>query len=245
MSKTEDKEIALVTGASRGIGRATAVALAESGRHVVINYLERQGDAEETLGIIESMDGSAELVGFDVTDGERAPTAVGELVEKHGRIDILVNNAGILRDMLMAWMQLSDWQSVVDVKLRGFYLVTKPVVKSMLGQRRGRIINIASTSGLCGLSGQVHYSAANAGLIGATRALSREVARRGITVNAIAPGFIETDMLEKMDEATLVKDIPVQRLGRPEEVAALVVFLCDPKAAYITGQVIGVNGGIY
>jgi 3-oxoacyl-[acyl-carrier protein] reductase len=240
-----DKQIALVTGASRGIGRAIAVSLAESGRHVLINYRARQQDAEGTLEQVQKIGGSGELLPFDVTDASAVDTAIAAAIQKHGRLDVLVNNAGVHKDMLLVWMKPEDWQSVLQVNLTGFYLVTRPVVKQMMLQRSGRIITISSTSGQSGVAGQVNYAAAKAGLIGATKALAKEVGKRKITVNAVAPGFIETEMLQDMDLKQLIDAVPLGRLGRPEEVAALVVFLCHPLAAYISGQVIGVNGGVY
>ena len=240
-----DKQIALVTGASRGIGRAIAVALAESGRYVLINYRSRQQDAESTLEQIQKVGGSGELLPFDVTDASAVDTAIAGAIQKHGRLDVLVNNAGQRKDMLLVWMKPEDWQSILQVNLTGFYLVTRQVVKQMMLQRSGRIINISSTSGLSGMAGQVNYAAAKAGLIGATKALAKEVGKRNITVNAVAPGFIETEMLQDLDRKQLIGGVPLGRLGRPEEVAALVLFLCHPLAAYITGQVIGVNGGVY
>lgn len=239
-----EKQIALVTGGSRGIGRAVAVALAESGRHVLVNYRSSEADAKETQEQIDRLGGSSELVRFDVTEGDSTARTIEGILAEYGHIDILVNNAGITRDMLLIWMNEEDWQSVLDVKLSGFYHVTTPIVKAMLHRRSGTIVNIASTSGQLGTSGQVNYSAANAGLIGATKALAREVARRGIRVNAVAPGFIETDMLAGLDPKELARNVPMRRLGRVEEVAAAVRFLCGEDASYITGQVIGVNGGI-
>jgi 3-oxoacyl-[acyl-carrier protein] reductase len=240
-----DKQIALVTGASRGIGRAIAVSLAQSGRHVLINYRSREQDAQSTLEQVRKAGGSGELLPFDVTDASAVDAAIAGAIQKHGRLDVLVNNAGMNKDMLLVWMKPEDWQSVLKVNLTGFYLVTRPVVKQMMLQRSGRIINISSTSGQSGMAGQVNYAAAKAGLIGATKALAKEVGKRNITVNAVAPGFIETEMLQGLDPRQLIAGVPLGRLGRPEEVAALVVFLCQPLAAYITGQVIGVNGGVY
>ena len=238
------EQIALVTGASRGIGRAIAVALAETGRFVYINYSSNIKAAEETLKIIESKNGKGKLLPFDVSNNEESQNAVKLILEEKGHIDVLINNAGIRNDMLMVWMDEDSWGKVIDTNLTGFFNVTKLVVKSMLSKRQGRIINISSTSGQSGMPGQVNYSASKAGLIGATQALAKEIAKRKITVNALAPGFIETDMVEGLPVDELAKSVPAGRFGKPEEVAATAVFLCSEGAAYITGQVIGINGGI-
>ena len=244
MTEQSDKKIALVTGAGRGIGRAIAVELAKYGYHVIINYRNNQTEAQKTLDSIIKQGQAAELCMFDVVDHSAANQSIGDIINKHKRIDVLVNNAGIRDDMLMVWMQKENWQNVIDTNLNGFFHVTTSVVKQMLLQRSGRIINITSTSGQIGMPGQVNYSASKAGIIGATMALAKEVAKRGITVNAIAPGFIETDMIQELDTEQIVKTIPMGRPGKACEVAALTAFLCLPEAGYITGQVIGINGGI-
>lgn len=240
----DSKQIALITGASRGIGRAIAVALAESGRHVIINFRSRTDAAQETLNLVEKTGGSGELARFDVTDGIAVKKSIEALYAEHPTIDILVNNAGMTKDGLLVFMKEEDWQDVLDTNLTGFYNVTRPIVKQMLLKRSGRIVNIASTAGQMGTAGQVNYSASKAGLIGATQALAREIAKRKITVNAVAPGFTQTDMLEGLPIDEIKKSIPMQRIGTPEEVASAVVYLCSPLAGYITGQVLGVNGGI-
>ncbi|MFA5905942.1 MAG: 3-oxoacyl-ACP reductase FabG [Desulfobacula sp.] len=240
----EEGQIALVTGGSRGIGKSIAVALAKTGRFVYINFSSNREKAEETLGEIERFGGKAALLQFDVTCQEDSEQAVAKIISEKGKIDILVNNAGIRDDMLMVWMKKENWQKVMDTNLTGFFNVTRLVVKNMLSRRFGRIVNISSTSGQMGQGGQVNYSASKAGLIGATRALSREIAKRKITVNAVAPGFVETEMIEGLPVEEIVKMIPAGRLGTPGEVAATVVFLCSKDAGYITGQVIGINGGI-
>ncbi len=238
------KQTALITGASRGIGRAIAVALAETGRHVIINFRSQTDAAQETLDLVEKNGGSGELARFDVTDGIAVKKSIEAVYARNATIDILVNNAGITKDGLLVFMKEEDWQDVIDTNLTGFYNVTRPIVKQMLLKRSGRIINIASTAGQIGSAGQVNYSASKAGLIGATQALAREIAKRKITVNAVAPGFTETDMLEGLPIDEIKKTIPMQRIGTPEEVASAVVYLCSPLAGYITGQVLGVNGGI-
>lgn len=238
---------ALVTGGSRGIGRAVAVRLAGEGIPVIVNYTSNHAKAEETAAMIASAGGTAELLRFDVSDTEAVDAALDgwEAAHPDDYIGILVNNAGIRQDSLMIFMQNAQWNSVLDTTLGGFFNVTRRVLKSMLTRRYGRIINISSLSGLKGLPGQSNYSAAKAGLIGATKALAQEVAPRKVTVNCVAPGFISTDMTADLDEKELRKMIPAGRFGKPEEVAALVAFLASEEAAYITGQTVSVNGGLY
>lgn len=238
---------ALVTGGSRGIGRAVAVRLAGEGIPVIVNYTSNQAKAEETVAVIASAGGAAELLRFDVSDTEAVDAALEgwEAAHPDDYIGILVNNAGIRQDSLMIFMQNAQWNSVLDTTLGGFFNVTRRVLKNMLTRRYGRIINISSLSGLKGLPGQSNYSAAKAGLIGVTKALAQEVAPRKVTVNCVAPGFISTDMTADLDEKELRKMIPAGRFGKPEEVAALVAFLASEEAAYITGQTVSVNGGLY
>lgn len=237
---------ALVTGGSRGIGRAIALRLAKDGWKILVNYCRNSEAAEETLRMIEAEGGQGEILKMDVSNGEEVKAVMDQWYETHSedKIDVLINNAGVRKDGLMVWMEDEDWHRVVDTTLDGFYHVTRRVVERMVRQRGGRIINMSSLSGVTGIAGQVNYSAAKAGLIGATKALSKELAGRKITVNAIAPGFIRTDMTSDLDEEELKKQIPARRLGEAEEVAALVGFLCSKEAAYITGQVIEIAGGM-
>lgn len=237
-------QIALVTGASRGIGSAIAKALARTGRFVYLNFHSNREKAQAVLDEITQEGGSGALLQFDVRSLEASEKAIEKIIMEKGRIDILVNNAGIRNDMLMVKMKKEQWQTVLDTNLTGFFNVTRPAVKKMLARRSGRIVNIASTSGQTGQTGQVNYSASKAGLIGATKALAREMAKRNITVNAVAPGFIETEMIDGLSTAELEKMVPAGRLGKPDEVAATVLFLCSQDAGYITGQVIGINGGM-
>lgn len=238
---------ALVTGGSRGIGRAVCLELARMGYPVLINYQSRRQAAEEVKQIIEKDGGKAELLPFNVADVEAVDKALMDWCEQHPEdyIALAVNNAGIREDALMMWMQNTQWQQIMNIHLNGFFYVTRRLLKDMLTRRYGRIINIVSLSGLKGMPGQTNYSAAKAGVIGATKALAQEVGQRGVTVNAVAPGFIATDMTADLDEKTLCKLVPAGRFGRPEEVAALVGFLASERAAYITGQVISINGGLY
>jgi len=238
------KPWALVTGASRGIGAAIAEALAVAGHPIIANYRSDDVAAGELKERIESAGGRVELARFDVADGEATGACVDRLIEEDRQIGVLVNNAGISRDAPFPTIAPDDWTSVTRTTLDGFYHVTRPLVMPMIRRRWGRIINISSVSGLIGNRGQVNYSAAKAGLIGATRSLAQETAKRGVTVNAIAPGLIETDMIKDAPVETILKLIPMRRLGKPEEVARLAVFLAGDDAAYITGQVIGINGGL-
>ncbi len=240
----QETSIALVTGAGKGIGRAIARTLAKAGCFVYINYLSDETAATQTLEHIIGSNGQGALLPFDVASTESSAKAVKAIIEEKGRIDILINNAGITDDRLLAMMKKEAWQTVIDANLNGFYNVTKPVIKQMIKNRYGRIINLTSAAGQTGNPGQVNYSASKAGLIGATKALSREVANRNITVNAVSPGFIDTRMTEKLDTDAIVATIPAGRLGTPQDVAELTAFLCSEKASYITGQVIGVNGGL-
>jgi 3-oxoacyl-[acyl-carrier protein] reductase len=240
-----DKKIALVTGASRGIGRAVATTLAASSCYVLINYRQRQPDAAETLALIERTGGSGELCPFDVADAVACEQAIASRLCVHKRIDILVNNAGIRHDSLLVFMKPEQWNEVLATNLYSFYNVTRPVVKQMALNRWGRIVTIASTAGQTGVEGQVNYSAAKAGVIGASKSLAREVAKRGVTVNVLAPGFIETEMLDGLQRDRILPQIPAGRFGKPEEVAAAAVFLCSESAAYINGAVININGGVY
>lgn len=240
------KRYALVTGASRGIGRAIAIGLAKDGCSVLLNYKSNHAAAEEAIRLIEEAGGEAELMPFDVSRPDAVNTALDAWFAAHpdGYIDVLVNNAGIRRDGLMVFMGDEDWHDVMSSATDGFFYVTRRVLQGMLYAHRGRIVNIASVSGIYGTQGQVNYSAAKAAVIGATKALSKEMAARHITVNAVAPGYITTDMTADMDEKELKKKIPAGRFGTPEEVAHLVRFLCSDRAGYISGQVIGINGGM-
>jgi len=238
---------ALITGGSRGIGRAICYKLAEMGYYILVNYKTNETEANNTLAHIRENGCDGELLKFDVANKDDINTVLGTWIENQGDkyIEVLVNNAGIKDDVLMMWMQDEQWDSVVKTSLDGFFYVTRLVLNDMLVRRYGRIINVVSLSGLKGMPGQINYSAAKAGVIGATKALAQEVGRLGITVNAVAPGFIKTDMTEGLDEKELKSMIPVKRFGTPEEVAYAVRFLATPEAAYITGEILSVNGGLY
>ena len=238
---------ALVTGASRGLGAAIAIQLAEDGYAVLLNYRSNEEAALEVLHTIQDKGKTAELLPFDVANEASVDEALDRWENEHpdDRISVLVNNAGVRDDNLMIFLQSEQWHKVINTTLDGFFYVTRRVLKSMLTKRNGRVINVASLSGLKGLPGQTNYSAAKAALIGATKALAQEVAPRKVTVNAIAPGFIKSDMTKDLNEAELKKTVPLGRFGEPQEVADLVSFLASPKAAYITGQTISINGGLY
>ena len=238
---------ALVTGGSRGIGRAICIRLAEMGYEVLINYKGNQEEAGKTLAQVMEKGGHGELLPFDVSNKEEVQQVLGGWIEKNQEkyIEVLVNNAGIKDDVLMMWMKDEQWERVLKTNLDGFFYVTRLVLNSMLLKRFGRIINIVSLSGLKGLPGQTNYSASKGGIIAATKALAQEVGRRGITVNAIAPGFITTDMTEGISEREMKALIPVNRFGTPEEVAYAVGFLASKEAGYITAEVLSINGGMY
>ncbi len=242
------KKCAIVTGGSRGIGRAICQKLAsETDYHILINYQSNEKSALETLQLIQDLGKTAEIIKFDVTQPEEVKNALSLWQEnnKDAQVEVIINNAGITRDGLFMRMTYEDWSKVIQTTLDGFYNVTNFFIQKMLRNRYGRIINIASVSGVKGTAGQTNYSAGKGALVAATKALAQEVAKRNITVNAIAPGFIRTDMTSELDENELVKLIPVGRFGEAEEVADLVSFLVSKKASYITGEVININGGIY
>jgi 3-oxoacyl-[acyl-carrier protein] reductase len=238
---------ALVTGGSRGIGRAVCVRLAEMGYHVLINYLSNDEEAGKTIDLVRQTGSNGTLLKFDVADNAQVESALGKWQEENNDqyIEVLVNNAGIRKDNLMIWMENNHWHDVLNTNLSGFFYVTRFLLKNMLVKKYGRIVNVVSLSGLKGLPGQVNYSAAKAGIIGATKALAQEIGKKRVTVNAVAPGFIKSDMTKDLDENQLKNLIPLNRFGLPEEVADAVCFLASEKASYITGEVISVNGGLY
>ncbi len=238
---------ALVTGGSRGIGRAICLKMASMGYYVLVNYKSNLEEAQKTLALITQNEGRGELLPFDVSSKEQVRQSLSTWIKANEEkyIEVLINNAGIKDDTLMVWMEDEQWELVIKTNLDGFFYVTRLVLGNMLLKKYGRIINVVSLSGLKGNPGQTNYSAAKAGVIGATKALAQEVARQGITVNAVAPGFIRTDMTEGLDEKEIQKLIPARRIGTPEEVANAVGFLASPEAAYITAEVLSINGGLY
>lgn len=241
------EKYALITGASRGIGRAIALHLASDGYNIIINYRSGAEAAQEVKAAVETIGRNAVLMPFDVCDAQLATESISQWMtdNKENPIEVVVNNAGIRLDNVMAMMDSASWHKVIATTLDGFFNVTQPILKKMQRARYGRVINMTSVSGMMGLPGQTNYSAAKAALIGATKALAKEVAPRGITVNAVAPGFIETDMTDGLNQEELSKTIPAGRFGTAEEVANLVSFLASAGASYITGQVISINGGLY
>lgn len=239
---------ALVTGGSRGIGKAICLELADKGYNILINYQSNQEEAAKTLELVKNKGVDAELMKFDVSKQVEVDEVLGRWLEENKTtkvLEVLVNNAGIRKDNLLMWMSNNEWNSVMDIAVDGFFNVTRLVVKDMLIKKYGRIINVVSLSGLKGLPGQTNYSASKAAVIGATKALSQEVGRRGITVNAVAPGFIKTDMTHDLNEKDFKALIPMARFGEPQEVADVVGWLASSKSSYVTGQVISVNGGLY
>jgi 3-oxoacyl-[acyl-carrier protein] reductase len=238
---------ALVTGGSRGIGRAICIKLGSLGYHILINFRSNIIEAEQTMEVIKQNNGTAELMPFDVSNKTEISATLGLWMEIHPEdpIEVLVNNAGIKEDVLMMWMKDEQWENVIRTNLDSFFYVTRQVLNGMIMKRYGRIINLVSLSGLKGLPGQTNYSAAKGGVIAATKALAQEVGRRGITVNAVAPGFIKTDMTENISEKEMKAIIPVNRFGTTEEVAHLVAFLASADSGYITGEIISINGGMY
>jgi 3-oxoacyl-[acyl-carrier protein] reductase len=244
MDKSEDRKIALVTGASKGIGAGIALDLAKHGFDIWLNYRSDQAGAGKVCGQIEGLDQKCTELKFDVTDNDAVQQVLGKALEEDTPFAV-VNNAGFARDNMLFWMESKEWRDVLSVHLDGFFNVTRLVIANMIRKRKGRIINIVSTSGETGMPGQTNYSTAKAGLIGATKSLAREVAGRNILVNAVSPGFIETEMVKELPLDKILPTIPLGRMGAVQEVASVVTFLCSDMSSYITGQVIGVNGGVY
>ncbi len=245
--KLKDR-VALVTGASRGIGRAIAATLAREGAFVYVNYSSNREAAEETLQMIKESGGAGEVIGFNVSDPSEVKESIGRIISEKNRLDILVNNAGVARDNLIVRLKEEDFDEVIGVNLRGVFNCCRSVARQMMKQRWGRIVNVTSVVGEMGNPGQTVYAASKAGIVGFTKSLAKELASRGITVNAVAPGFIETDMTSSLPDSAkeeYLKAIPLGRFGRPEDVAGAVLFLCSEDGNYITGEVIRVNGGLY
>lgn len=240
-------KFALVTGGSRGIGKAICFEIAKLGYHVLINYRSNTEEAENTLSQIKENGGSGELMKFDVSNPTEIRNSIDQWKEKNpdSMIEVLVNNAGIRKDALIMWMKDEDWKDVLHTNLDSFYYITKHLVQDMIFNKYGRIVNIVSLSGIKGLPGQTNYSAAKGGVIASSKALAQEIAKKNITVNCVAPGFIKTDMTAELEEKDLKRMIPMNRFGSAEEVAHVVSFLASPNASYITGEVISVNGGLY
>ncbi len=239
-----DKKTAIITGASRGIGRATAVEMAKAGYFIIINFKANETAAAETLDLVRAAGGDGEILKFDVADNTQTRDAVKDIAERHKNIQVLVNNAGITADGLFMLLGEEEWDSVINTSLKGFYNMTKPVLREMIRKNRGSIVSVSSLSALMPNRGQSNYSAAKAGLIAASRSLATEVARFGVRVNVVAPGLIETDMIREAPVEQIKQIIPMARLGKPEEVAGVIRFLCSDESSYVTGQVIGINGGI-
>jgi len=245
VNEAHDKKVALVTGASKGIGQAICVELAKDGYRIVINYKSDEMGALNTLEMVREAGSNGNIMKFDVSNFDETQGAVDDILKQNGSIDALVNNAGITADGLFIMMPRKDWDAVIDISLSGFYNVTKPVLEKMIRLKSGAVVSIASVAGLIGNRGQANYSAAKAGLIGASRSVASEVARLGIRVNVVAPGLIETDMIKDAPVENIKAIIPMARIGKPQEVARVVRFLCSQDASYVTGQVISVNGGMF
>ncbi|MBN2040536.1 MAG: 3-oxoacyl-ACP reductase FabG [Spirochaetes bacterium] len=240
-----DQKTAIVTGGSRGIGRAISLELAADGYYVIVNYRSNDAAAKKTLELIESNNGAGEIIKFDVGDSRQTQECVKDIISRCGNIEVLVNNAGITADGLFLMSKEEDWDSLINISIKGFYNITKPILKKMIPKHRGSIISMSSVSALTGNRGQANYSAVKAAIVGASKSIASEVGRLGIRVNVVAPGLIDTEMITEAPVDIIKQMIPMNRLGKPEEVAKLVRFLCSDDASYITGQVISINGGMF